>query len=108
MISACGAIIQRDDYGSQRKNQRKKPIVTQSLPIKLSYPMTSPTASQDQLKSLENALLSRTGDVPLHRRFRALFTLKSLKNEDAVRIISRGAPLHSSGLCGDRIFVRFL
>lgn len=85
------------------------PVTTHQIILsKLSYPMTSPTASQDQLKSLENALLSRTGDVPLHRRFRALFTLKSLKNEDAVRIISRGAPLHSSGLCGDRIFVRFL
>ena len=87
------------------------PVTTHQIilsKLSLSYPMTSPTASQDQLKSLENALLSRTGDVPLHRRFRALFTLKSLKNEDAVRIISRGAPLHSSGLCGDRIFVRFL
>jgi len=56
------------------------------------------TASQDQLKSLESTLLSRTGNIPLHKRFRALFTLKSLKNEDAVRIISQGVPL-PSGMC---------
>ncbi|KXN88267.1 Deoxyhypusine hydroxylase [Leucoagaricus sp. SymC.cos] len=52
--------------------------------------MTVPTVSQDQLKSLENTLLNRTGNVPLHNRFRALFTLKALKNEDAVGIISEG------------------
>jgi len=56
------------------------------------------TVSQDQLNSLENTLLSRTGNIPLHKRFRALFTLKSLKNEDAVRIISQGTPL-PSGMC---------
>jgi deoxyhypusine monooxygenase len=53
--------------------------------------MSIPAASQDQLKSLENTLLNQTGDVPLHKRFRALFTLKALKNEQAVRIISKGA-----------------
>ncbi|GLB38402.1 putative catalyzes the hydroxylation of the N(6)-(4-aminobutyl)- L-lysine intermediate to form hypusine, an essential post- translational modification only found in mature eIF-5A factor [Lyophyllum shimeji] len=42
------------------------------------------------LKTLEDALLNKSGDVPLHSRFRALFTLKSLKSEDAVRIIAAG------------------
>ncbi|KAG5648330.1 deoxyhypusine hydroxylase [Asterophora parasitica] len=46
-------------------------------------------ASAD-LKALEDSLLNKSGDVPLHTRFRALFTLKSLKNEDAVRIIAAG------------------
>jgi len=62
------------------------------------------TASQDQLKSLESVLLNRTGNAPLHKRFRALFTLKSLKNEDAVRIISQGAPLpfpSKRNVCGN-------
>ena len=35
------------------------------------------------LSALEAALLNASGNVPLHNRFRALFTLKSLKNDDA-------------------------
>ncbi|EGN98329.1 hypothetical protein SERLA73DRAFT_183276 [Serpula lacrymans var. lacrymans S7.3] len=46
--------------------------------------------SPSELKALEASLLNASGNVPLHNRFRALFTLKSLKNEDAVRIISEG------------------
>ena len=42
------------------------------------------------LTALEAALLNTSGSVPLHNRFRALFTLKALKNDDAVRIISKG------------------
>ncbi|KAF9454687.1 Deoxyhypusine hydroxylase [Macrolepiota fuliginosa MF-IS2] len=47
------------------------------------------TVSTDQLKSLETSLLNHDGNIPLHNRFRALFTLKSLKTDDAVRIISQ-------------------
>ena len=39
---------------------------------------------------LEDCLLNKSGDVALHTRFRALFTLKSLKSEDAVEIIAKG------------------
>ncbi|EIM86033.1 deoxyhypusine hydroxylase [Stereum hirsutum FP-91666 SS1] len=46
--------------------------------------------SQTELDNLESLLLNTSGKVPLHNRFRALFTLKSLKNEDAIRIISKG------------------
>ncbi|KAI0755229.1 ARM repeat-containing protein [Daedaleopsis nitida] len=42
------------------------------------------------LTALEASLLNKTGNVPLHNRFRALFTLKSLKNDDAVKVISKG------------------
>ena len=48
------------------------------------------------LSTLEAALLNTSGSVPLHSRFRALFTLKALKNDDAVQIISKGKPLLSS------------
>ncbi|KAJ7644023.1 armadillo-type protein [Roridomyces roridus] len=48
------------------------------------------TASEADLTILENSLLNKSGDVPLHHRFRALFTLKALKTEEAVRIISAG------------------
>lgn len=48
------------------------------------------SVSSEQLKSLESSLLNHAGNVPLHNRFRSLFTLKSLKNDDAVRIISQG------------------
>ncbi|KAJ3987902.1 Deoxyhypusine hydroxylase [Lentinula detonsa] len=50
----------------------------------------SPTVSPTQLKVLEDSLLNISGKVPLHERFRSLFTLKSLKNEDSIRIISKG------------------
>ncbi|KAJ7795614.1 armadillo-type protein [Mycena olivaceomarginata] len=45
---------------------------------------------ESDLKVLEDSLLNTSGDVGLHNRFRALFTLKSLKSEDAVRVISAG------------------
>ena len=46
-------------------------------------------ASSD-LQRLEDCLLNKSGEVALHTRFRALFTLKSLKSEDAVQIIAKG------------------
>jgi deoxyhypusine monooxygenase len=46
--------------------------------------------SQAELNTLEASLLNLSGNVPLHNRFRALFTLKALKSEEAVRIISKG------------------
>ncbi|KAJ7505200.1 armadillo-type protein [Mycena galericulata] len=46
--------------------------------------------SDSDLKVLEDSLLNKSGDVLLHSRFRALFTLKSLKTEEAVRVISAG------------------
>lgn len=54
--------------------------------------------SSDKLKSLEDGLCNANGVFPLHTRFRALFTLKALKSEDAVRIISKGVCIqnHSS------------
>ncbi|KAJ7695680.1 armadillo-type protein [Mycena rosella] len=48
------------------------------------------TISDSNLKILEDSLLNKSGDVLLHSRFRALFTLKSLKTEEAVRVISAG------------------
>ncbi|KAI0317775.1 deoxyhypusine hydroxylase [Amylostereum chailletii] len=50
----------------------------------------APSVSQAELQNLEASLLNTSGNVPLHNRFRALFTLKSLKNEEAIRIISKG------------------
>ena len=46
--------------------------------------------SPSELQTLEDCLLNKSNHVALHTRFRALFTLKSLKSEDAVNIISRG------------------
>jgi hypothetical protein len=48
------------------------------------------TVSPSDLSTLRAALLNISGAVPLHDRFRALFTLKSLKNDEAVKIISEG------------------
>ncbi|KAL0580659.1 deoxyhypusine hydroxylase [Marasmius crinis-equi] len=52
--------------------------------------MSTIVVSAEQLKALEQSLLNTSGSVPLHDRFRALFTLKSLKSEEAVKIISKG------------------
>jgi deoxyhypusine monooxygenase len=52
--------------------------------------------SESELNALEAALLNASGNVSLHEQFRALFALKALKNEQAVRIISKG--LITSGI----------
>lgn len=48
------------------------------------------SVSQNELKALEDCLLNVSGKVPLHVRFRALFTLKGLKSDEAVTIIGKG------------------
>ncbi|KAF9267333.1 Deoxyhypusine hydroxylase [Marasmius fiardii PR-910] len=48
------------------------------------------SVTADQLKALEDSLLNISGNVPLHSRFRALFTLKALKTDEAVKAISKG------------------
>ena len=53
----------------------------------------------EQLVALEAELLNTSGNVPLHNRFRSLFTLKSLKTETAVQIISKGIPIARSYPC---------
>ncbi|KAG1872463.1 armadillo-type protein [Suillus subalutaceus] len=52
--------------------------------------------SPSELSALRSALLNTSGTVPLHDRFRALFTLKSFKNDEAVNIISEGFADHSA------------
>lgn len=47
--------------------------------------------SQSDLKILEDSLLNTSGNVVLHDRFRALFTLKALKSEEAVQVIAKGS-----------------
>ena len=49
-----------------------------------------PQVSKETLAALEASLLNTSGNVPLHNRFRSLFTLKALKNDEAVNIISKG------------------
>lgn len=53
----------------------------------------------EELVSLEAALLNTSGTVPLHNRFRALFTLKALKDDRAVEIITKGAHCLLLHLC---------
>ncbi|KIY45658.1 MFBC-like protein [Fistulina hepatica ATCC 64428] len=43
-----------------------------------------------ELAALEATLLNTSGNVPLHDRFRALFTLKALMSRAAIDIISKG------------------
>lgn len=46
--------------------------------------------SDESYAALKAALLNEKGSTALHERFRALFTLKSLKTEKAIDIISQG------------------
>lgn len=48
------------------------------------------TASSEEYAQLEATLLNTSGDVPLAKRFRALFTLKAIKSHRAIDIIGRG------------------
>ncbi len=75
--------------GSEDGNQEKLAISQKKIII-----LSMLNVSQSDLGNLEALLLNNSGNVPLHNRFRALFTLKALKSEDAVRIISKG-PVHS-------------
>ena len=50
-------------------------------------------ATKETIDALERQLLNTTGDVPLHSRYRALFTLKSLKSEAAIAVIAKGESL---------------
>jgi len=56
----------------------------------LSRPVLMRNVPQSELNNLEALLLNASGNVPLHDRFRALFTLKALKSDQAVHIISKG------------------
>ncbi|EKM51757.1 uncharacterized protein PHACADRAFT_262083 [Phanerochaete carnosa HHB-10118-sp] len=50
----------------------------------------APQVTKETLATLEASLLNTSGKVPLHNRFRSLFTLKALKNDEAVDIITKG------------------
>jgi len=57
----------------------------------------SVSLTQDTLEALEASLLNTSGLVPLHDRFRALFTLKVAQEQDKViEIIGKGVLLHVS------------
>ncbi|KAG0332478.1 deoxyhypusine hydroxylase, partial [Podila humilis] len=49
--------------------------------------VTKPTP--ETYKALEADLCNHSGKVPLHERFRALFTLKALKDNESVDIVGR-------------------
>lgn len=68
--------------------------------------MSNPSEiSDEQYDNLERLLLNKTGATPLHERFRALFTLKSLKTDRAIKIISTGKCMRS-GSSRDRLTLR--
>jgi deoxyhypusine monooxygenase len=48
-------------------------------------------ATPESLAKLEATLLNTSGDVPLHARFRSLFTLKALPGQQPIDIISKGS-----------------
>ena len=55
----------------------------------------SVSLTQDTLEALEASLLNTSGLVPLHDRFRALFTLKvAQEQEKVIEIIGKGVLLH--------------
>lgn len=43
-----------------------------------------------QMDSLRATLLNTSGSTPLHERFRALFMLKAVNNDEVVQIVSEG------------------
>lgn len=48
------------------------------------------SASEEEYRTLEATLLNTAGEVPLAKRFRALFTLRNLKSQRAIDIIGKG------------------
>ncbi|KZT51015.1 deoxyhypusine hydroxylase [Calocera cornea HHB12733] len=53
-------------------------------------PVETEPVSDAELQKLESVLLNQAGDVSLHRRFRALFTLRNIDDDRAVQAISKG------------------
>lgn len=49
--------------------------------------------TSSELAALEASFLNKSGNVPLHQRYKALFSLTDLKSPDVIRIISEGMPL---------------
>jgi deoxyhypusine monooxygenase len=49
-----------------------------------------------QMDSLKATLLNTSGSTPLHERFRALFMLKAVNNDEVVKIVSEGMSKSSS------------
>lgn len=43
-----------------------------------------------QMDTLKSTLLNTTGSTPLHERFRALFMLKAVNNDQVVKIVAEG------------------
>ena len=56
----------------------------------------SVTVTPAQMSSLEATLLSTSGSTPLHERFRALFMLKAVNNDEVVRIVAEGMSMSLS------------
>lgn len=80
----CGCLTHHDNFfSSQKIFGRNSEIAMVSL---------------SELAVLEASLLNKSGNVPLHNRFRALFTLKALKSADAIRIISDGLYVSSGSI----------
>jgi deoxyhypusine monooxygenase len=46
-----------------------------------------------QMSALEATLLNTSGQTPLHERFRALFMLKAVNNDEVVKIVAEGMSL---------------
>lgn len=55
----------------------------------------SVTVTPAQMSSLEATLLNTSGQTPLHERFRALFMLKAVNNDQVVKIVAEGTFLLS-------------
>ena len=56
----------------------------------------SVTVTPAQMSSLEATLLNTSGSTPLHERFRALFMLKAVNNDEVVRIVAEGMSMSLS------------
>ena len=55
-------------------------------------PNLSFTFTPQHMSLLRDTLLNTSGQTPLHERFRALFMLKAVGNEEVVQIVSEGEP----------------
>jgi hypothetical protein len=49
--------------------------------------------ASSELAALEASFRNKSGNVPLHQRYMALFSLTDLKSPDVIRIIPEGMPL---------------
>jgi hypothetical protein len=83
------SVVVRNPFGFYQNHQLGDRQTDTTLPC-ISPHIMSVQVTPAQMDSLKATLLNTSGSTPLHERFRALFMLKAVNNDEVVKIVSEG------------------